>query len=95
MTFLEFFAPYITVAILSAVLGWAIARSKTRKAYELEFLYDNGYSLQCVQGVNGDDDEWGVTDRANKLVGRTAFTPRGAIDSAIGHVAFEHEAVEA
>ena len=100
MTFLEFGTPYVLMCLFGALCGFMVARKETRaqfaaEAYQLEFLALNGYSLQCLRGLNGDDDTWAVTDGSSKVIGKPAYTPREAIDSAIGHVAFEHAGDEA
>lgn len=95
MTFLEAILLGIALAIAFQVGRSSRRRAVTHEAYPLEFLALNGYSLQCLRGLNGDDATWAVTDGSNKIVGTPCFTPREAIDSAIGHVAFEHTGDEA
>lgn len=94
MTFLEFGTPYVLMCLFGALCGWRIALRETRaqraaETYLLEFLTLNGYSL-----IHHPDPEgrvfWAVTDGSHKVVGVPGFTPRDAIDSAIGHVAFSH-----
>lgn len=99
MTFLEYFTPHIAIAVGCLLLGYLRGRASrrqefAREAYPLEFLEANGYSLQCVRGINGDDDTWGVTDSQRKLVSLPCFTPREAVDSAIGHAAFLSQGAE-
>lgn len=95
MTFLEAILLGIALAIAFQVGRSSRRRAVTHEAYPLDFLALNGYSLQCLRGTNGEDDLFAVTDGSSKVIGKPAYTPRDAIDSAIGHVAFEHTGDEA
>ena len=95
MTFLEFVLLGVALAVAFFVGCGSLRRAFSREAYPLEFLQANGYSLQCVRGQWGEDDTWAVTNGQHVVVGEPAHTPREAIDSAIGHVAFEQTGDEA
>lgn len=49
----------------------------------LDALEGSGWSLQCVRGINGDDDAWCVTDGTSKQAGLVSYTPREALRSAL------------
>lgn len=65
--------------------GLARGSSTGRDTQLLDFLEAGGYSLQCLRGMNGDDDTWAVTDGANGVIGLPGYDLREAVEAATGN----------
>lgn len=75
------------VALLfsSYLAGLARGSATGRDTQLLDFLEAGGYSLQCLRGMNGDDDTWAVTDGAKGVIGLPAYDLREAVEAATGN----------
>ena len=74
-------AGFALFLIVGIAIGRRSVRALRRDAELLAFIEQTGYSLQCIRGINGDDDAWGVTD-GTKVVSTTSYDLREAIESA-------------
>lgn len=75
------------VALLFSGYLAGLARGSTtgRDTQLLDFLEAGGYSLQCLRGMNGDDDTWAVTDGAKGVIGSPTYDLREAVEAATGN----------
>lgn len=65
------------VALVAVAVGTKLVLATKRQRNLIEYLKQNGFSLQCVGG------RWAVTDASGKVVGTPEETPEKAIDSAV------------